>query len=216
VVLTEDEERRGDGIYFIRRGPARPVLVEVPHSFFDLQTLPVGRALFDALEARALLVNTVHRYRGAGFEPETVPPEGSPADVAHAPDSAFHAVHEGLIDAVPEAVVLAVHGFAPEPGDPDVIISAAGTEGDARACRDALDAAFEPWSVGLYGADVERLGGKTGAQARHLRERRGRMIHIELSRPVRKHLASHSKGRRAFARALRRCVVATSTHDLPP
>jgi len=56
------KKKRGAGAIVIRTGRARPIFVEAPHTFFDKGTLPIALAVFDAQAARALLVNTVHRY----------------------------------------------------------------------------------------------------------------------------------------------------------
>ncbi len=41
-----------------------PLIVEAPHTFFDRGTLPVALAIFEAQRARALILNTSHRYGG--------------------------------------------------------------------------------------------------------------------------------------------------------
>lgn len=62
-ILEESrKKKRGAGAIVIRTGRARPIFVEAPHTFFDKGTLPIALAVFDAQAARALLVNTVHRY----------------------------------------------------------------------------------------------------------------------------------------------------------
>jgi hypothetical protein len=62
-ILEESrKKKRGAGAVVIRTGRARPIFVEAPHTFFDKGTLPIALAVFDAQAARALLVNTVHRY----------------------------------------------------------------------------------------------------------------------------------------------------------
>ncbi|WP_437292699.1 hypothetical protein [Sorangium sp. So ce426] len=64
-VLSEDgTRRRGAAAVVLRVGAAAPLIVEAPHTFFDRGTLPVALAIFEAQRARALLVNTSHRYGG--------------------------------------------------------------------------------------------------------------------------------------------------------
>ncbi|WP_437963610.1 hypothetical protein WMF04_28230 [Sorangium sp. So ce260] len=64
-VLSEDgSRRRGAAAVVLRVGTARPLIVEAPHTFFDRGTLPVALAVFEAQQARALIVNTSHRYGG--------------------------------------------------------------------------------------------------------------------------------------------------------
>jgi hypothetical protein len=63
VVLEEgDGHKRGAGALVMRSGAARPIVVEAPHTFFDSGTLPIALAVFEAQRARALLINTAHRY----------------------------------------------------------------------------------------------------------------------------------------------------------
>ncbi|WP_437274506.1 hypothetical protein WME90_24980 [Sorangium sp. So ce375] len=64
-VLSEDgTRRRGAAVVVLRVGAAVPLIVEAPHTFFDQGTLPIALAIFDAQRARALIVNTSHRYGG--------------------------------------------------------------------------------------------------------------------------------------------------------
>ncbi|WP_437751656.1 hypothetical protein [Sorangium sp. So ce1389] len=64
-VLSDDgPRRRGVAVVVLRAGPAAPLIVEAPHTFFDRGTLPIALAVFQAQRARALIVNTSHRYGG--------------------------------------------------------------------------------------------------------------------------------------------------------
>ncbi|XXX72256.1 hypothetical protein WMF30_31870 [Sorangium sp. So ce134] len=64
-VLSEDgSRRRGAAAVVLRTGAAAPLIVEAPHTFFDQGTLPIALAIFEAQQARALIVNTSHRYGG--------------------------------------------------------------------------------------------------------------------------------------------------------
>ncbi|XXY51034.1 hypothetical protein WME91_07805 [Sorangium sp. So ce269] len=64
-VLSDDgPRRRGVAVVVLRAGPAAPLVVEAPHTFFDRGTLPIALAIFEAQRARALIVNTSHRYGG--------------------------------------------------------------------------------------------------------------------------------------------------------
>ncbi|MCB9542055.1 MAG: hypothetical protein H6703_06385 [Myxococcales bacterium] len=102
-----------------RSGPAAPLVIEVPHPLADRRTLEQGKHLFRALGARALLISGSHRCAslelagcpgqsricGAGLEPYRA------SDVAHNHQSAFHALHEALAAAHPEARFISVHGM---------------------------------------------------------------------------------------------------------
>jgi len=62
ILEEAKKKKRGAGAILVRTGRARPIVVEAPHTFFDTGTLPIALALFEAQGARAMLVNTVHRY----------------------------------------------------------------------------------------------------------------------------------------------------------
>src|SRR5262249_40517025 len=100
VLEERADRRRGAGAGVLRVGEASGFIVEAPHTFFDMGTLPVAVDAFDVGRARALVVNTVHRYRYRPAEREAETGEGSEApevvesDVAHAPVSFFLAAHE--------------------------------------------------------------------------------------------------------------------------
>ena len=192
----------GHGLYFLRRTPRAEVVVEVPHSCFDRHTRAIGLALFEYLQARALLINTVHRYRAAGCDRAGLI-QGCASDLARRDDSVFHAVHRGLVEGR-RCWVVAIHGFR-RFDDTQVIVSAAGTRADPSCFADHLRRWRPDLSVVVYGVDARRLGGTTGAQARHLRRIGGRMIHLELSEDLRRSLARQVSARRGFVAALAPC-----------
>lgn len=205
--LREPVAAHGGGAFVLREGVRGPAwIIEVPHSFFDRGTLPVGWHLFAALNARALLVNTVHRYRGAGC------PRGAAScvsDMARNAHSAFFAVHRALTETSGGAaregrMVLAVHGFQRQDGDPDVIVSSAGSHSDVAPIKHALSEALSLHgvSVGAFPDDVARLGGLRTVQGQHLKAIGGRMLHLELSAEVRQRLAEDEALTRAFVVAL--------------
>ncbi|WP_437669070.1 hypothetical protein [Sorangium sp. So ce131] len=79
-VLSEDgSRRRGAAAVVLRAGAAAPLIVEAPHTFFDRGTLPIALALFEAQRARALIVNTSHRY-GGGPRPGDAGPDDEGAE----------------------------------------------------------------------------------------------------------------------------------------
>jgi hypothetical protein len=210
--VLESRATEGGGAYLFRRArPAPPVegagdgggnremIVEVPHSFADRFTLPIGLSLFRGARARALLTNTVHRYRGAGCAEDV---ERCAADMAHTDASYFHAAHEGVMRAHPGACVVALHGFDGAPEDPDAIVSAAGTAGPAEYATGILRGAFPGRRFALFPSEVNRLGGTTGTQAQQLREAGGCMLHIELGGAFRSELMNDRALRKRLAEAL--------------
>jgi hypothetical protein len=203
-LLVVDAGRRalGQGLFLLRRTPRAEVVVEVPHRCFDRHTGAIGLALFEYLQARALLINTVHRYRAAGCDRAGLTKRCA-SDLAHRDDSVFHAVHRGLVEGR-RCWVVALHGFR-RFDDTQVIVSAAGTRGDPSCFAGQLRRWRPELSVAVHGVDAGRLGGTTGAQARHLRRIGGRMIHLELSDDLRRTLAGQASARRSFFAALAPC-----------
>jgi hypothetical protein len=97
---------KGWGLYAFRLAPINNIIVEAPHPLADQTTDHVALDIYRTLKARALLVAGAHRQANR---------DGS-ADVAHAPESIFESVHEGLLrqyrTTVGQPIVLQVHGFA--------------------------------------------------------------------------------------------------------
>ncbi len=201
VVLTEAAAlRSGGGVYAFRLREAQPVVIQAPHSFADLETLPLALALFRGLSARGLLVNTVHRKCGDRFQVDRGRSRCG-ADVAHCAQSLFHHVHRGVLETQRDLLVIAVHGFARAEEDPDVILSAAGTATELQPFADALRGALPDFRVETYPDQIDKLGGMKGVQAQHLRQLGGRMLHLELGRELREALAADGALQSAFVGA---------------
>jgi hypothetical protein len=208
VVREQSDRRQGGGVVVLRRGPARPVVVQVPHSFFDQHTLPIGIGLFDALQARALLANTVHRYRAVGGTP---PADGSdsPSDVAHVPGTRFQAAHEALLGHDRTLLAVQLHGFEQATlTDVDVVVSAAGTTLDPVPVADLLARALRPAVVKIYPTEVRQLGGTTNRQALASRRLGAEMLHLEMSLGERARLADDATRRGRLAGAIASLVPA--------
>jgi hypothetical protein len=208
VVLVREREggKRGGGAYVVRRGATSRVIVQTPHSFFDEETLPLGCELLDRAGARALFVETAHRYksavdagvaRGAGEAAGSPDAEDShPADVAHAPSSMFQAATAGLLrapglDGGARAIVVQLHGFATREGGFAVVVSSgerrtgvAIVDRVARALASAV-----PGAVVRFPDDVDELGATTNVQGAIVRAAGGAFVHLELSSTLRRELA---------------------------
>jgi hypothetical protein len=196
----------------IRAGRAREVAVEAPHTFFDRGTLPIAATAFEAMSARALLVNTVHRYSALRERPEGMDERGdedeaaakrSASDVAHAPSSFFQAAHEALLEGVPGIWAIQVHGFhdAAAPGV-SVIVSAAGTRADAAGAASACRTRLGDDGVKAYPTEIGILGGLTNVQARSSARAGAPFYHVEIGRSLRDRLGADAAARRRFAEAL--------------
>lgn len=97
--------QKGWGLYAFRVDSTSNIIVEAPHPLYDRRTPTVAMDIYRALDARALLIAGAHRNANS---------DGS-ADVAHAPESIFHSVHESLVREIQSnsetAIVLQIHGF---------------------------------------------------------------------------------------------------------
>jgi hypothetical protein len=195
LVAERDEDKRGAGLLVLRLGRARPFLVEAPHTDFDRGTLELALLALDRLEARALLINTMPRSAKESAEEraEDAKSGESPSDVAHAKASFFSSAHRALAAVDPELVAVQLHGFRDDraPGA-EVVISAAGTRGNARAVASALRSVLSPTGVFLYPDDTRDLGATKNAQAALSRASHSAFIHVELSATLRGRLARDS------------------------
>ncbi len=179
----------------MRLGAASRVIVQTPHSFFDEETLPLGCELLERAGARALFVETAHRYKGA---PDAVDAEDPfPADVAHAPTSLFQAATQGVLrapdlDGGARALVVQLHGFAAREGGFAVVVSS-GERRSGVAIVDRVARALSPAVPGAvvrFPDDVDELGATTNVQGALVREAGGAFVHLELSSSLRRELAA--------------------------
>jgi hypothetical protein len=196
---------RGAGAVALRVGAESSVVVEVPHSFFDEGTLPIGLAVFKELQALALLVNTVHR---GGIGPEEERAERarsgkSESDVAHQTQSFFHQAHLELGRVWPRAQVIQLHGYRDEKvPTAKIVVSAAGTAAAIAPLAKALNDAFGPATARLYPEEVDQLGGTQNVQAEASRDEGRDFVHLEMAASFRNQLVRQKSLRDAFARAL--------------
>lgn len=208
LLVEERHQRRGAGVVVLRSGPAQPWLIEVPHSFFDEGTLEVGLNAFVRSNARALLVNTVHRYRsrdaaaGGGREAGDDEDEGASSDVAHVESSFFSSAHAALVDRLGELGVVQLHGYADASAPAaDLVLSAAGSRADVVPVAHALERALGI-RVAMYPKQIRKLGGTKNVQARYSIAAGGPFLHVEMSRSLRRQLTTEPERLRAFIAAL--------------
>jgi len=184
-----------------------PLILEAPHPLFDTDTLEQSIDLFEALDARALIVSGAHRCAGtmrSGCDGMTGACGASApyldSDAAHNLASMFGAAHVALSGAFADDVVVSVHGF----GQDGASVSDGTTEDvDPAAPSARLAAALAARFLDVTscnagaGVPVEvRLCGTTNTQGRHLNgspdaclepgtTTRGRFVHLEQSRALR-------------------------------
>jgi hypothetical protein len=205
LLSEEVGKNRGAGAVALRVEAPSPIIVEVPHSFFDQGTLQMGLTVFDDLGARAFLTNTLHRG-GIGSEEarmQKVRSGDSESDVAHAQRSFFHQAHLELGRIWPRDHVVQLHGFRDEKvPTAKIIVSAAGTNAETAPLAKAFNDAFGTGTARLYPEEVDQLGGTTNVQARANRDETRSFFHIEVAASLRAQLSRQKSMRERFARAL--------------
>lgn len=210
--------RRGGGVYALRTRlphPEAPLVLQAPHAFYDVRTGEIALGLFEGVPADALMLNTVHRYRGA---------LGGSADLAHLEESYFQAATRGLAAALAGARVVQLHGYSPERhpelGEAQLVAS----KGSAARIRDPvfdvlvqqLRAALGEKAVVVYGVEVRKLGGTTNAQGRYLNAYTDDLFyHLELAHGLRTRLAQEPPLAGAFAAAFRRALTPAPAEPAP-
>lgn len=198
-VLLREASIHGGGAYVFRRASASKLVVEAPHTFHDENTLPIAWTVFERAQARALFVNTVHRYRGAPAE------NGRwPADLAHAEDSLFQTATEAAAAAIAPLDVVQIHGFGSREGSAAFAVVSGGERRvapHAARAREALAAAFGA-GVALFPTETSELGATTNVQGPVVRRAAGRFLHVELAADARRDLVANASRRLAFADAV--------------
>jgi hypothetical protein len=152
----------------------RPILLQTPHAFADLQTGQIGLRLFEQGRLRAWQWNTRHRRSVAG--------DPNPTDLSHVQNTWFQAIMEGIAEEMEGGLVLQLHGYGrqtiPEK-DVHVVLSG-GAQGNHRAL-DCMAGIFGS-GASLFGRDIDRLGGTTNVQGAALAQRVGPpFVHLESS-----------------------------------
>src|SRR6185436_13391309 len=96
----ESPRRRGRATWVVRQSASEPLAVEVPAPLWELGTLSLGLSLFDADQARFLLL--------AGARPDASPDGASDPRRAAGKHGTFQHLHEYMLSGGVRA--LAIHG----------------------------------------------------------------------------------------------------------
>lgn len=212
AIREAPDHRRGGGVYIFRRGAVpRERLVQIPHSFFDVGTLEIGMELANAAQARALFVNTVHRFQGGKRQAvEDDGPVDAPADLAHQEQTFFQSFTIAALAMLHKPQVLQLHGFAdgavPECPQALVVVSpGAAPAGAAEAAEvtERLACLLGKDKVLLYPRDTQSLGAQRNVQGRAVgADGRASFLHLELSHTLRNRLLEDPSLCHAFIAAV--------------
>lgn len=176
--------QKGWGLYTFRADSTSNIIIEAPHPLYDRGTPMIAMDIYRALDAHALLIAGAHRNANS---------DGS-ADVAHAPQSIFHSVHESLIQEIQSksdnVIVLQIHGFhtSKHEGYPQAVLGfGQNIQVAETTLAEALESALSAQGieVGLCIDDTWReLCGKTNGQG--AASDGAIFIHMELDEKIRK------------------------------
>ncbi len=176
---------RGEGLVAVRLGPvAAEVVLQAPHPFYDKHTGAIVGAMLDDLATvepgagalRAIFLATAHRHAGD-------------ADPAHAVAHPLQGLSDAADLALPDALVVQLHGFSEATTDADAVVSAGSARSGGRLEERARLLLREvPGLDDLRGPDdVPDLAATTNVQGRMLADRT-RFLHLELDLDVREAL----------------------------
>ncbi|MBK6684615.1 MAG: hypothetical protein IPG45_09075 [Deltaproteobacteria bacterium] len=212
VIVALPNAADGRAPLLFRPGPARPLVVQAPHPFFEAGTLDEAEALFERLNARAMLVAGAHRCASTGRLAcsgstsvcDKRPGPFRASDAGHAPASTFQVLHEALSDLYPEAWSLSLHGMT----GTGIIVSngssgQVGPDSPVALLAEALKVGYPDQPIATCneyaGGEIETLlCGTTNAQGRYLNEvddvcaelatrSTDRFLHLEQSVAARAH-----------------------------
>ena len=194
VLLFEGGPKwRGTGVYAFRTGTdRREVILQAPHSYYDIHTGEITEAIFQQTDARAFFFNSLHRYRGATRL--LAGNETHPSDLSHDTTSYFQAILTEYLTHRPDALVVQFHGYDRDSlRDRRVgVVLSDGSDNPADHVRSAggrLDGTVADWKVAIYGEETDDYGATANAQGQWIRRfDHGRFLHVEMLREVRDRL----------------------------
>lgn len=203
VLVVSELVPHGSALVALRCGASLPLLVQAPHSLFDLGTDDMAFAAFAEGGVRGAMWNTVHRYRALpGERPED---KVHPADVTHTSTSAWQSFTLAWTASDPAVRILQIHGFDAARSEATAIASTGVADAPPAAVRAPIARALgvPEAEVLVYGIDAHDLGGTRNVQARGLGVTpHPRFLHLELSRTVRDRLARDPAASVSLARAI--------------
>jgi hypothetical protein len=180
------------GLFVFRLGDAEEILLQAPHSFYDLGTGAIVAKLFERLPIRGAFFNSAHRYGGPGIAEEERP-DPLP-DLAHQAHSLFQAATLGSTEAVDSMRVVQIHGFATREGEAAVLTTGSALQPGhiEQALRTQLSGLFLELGPVVSAAARPELSGRKNVQGQVL-SGRSPFLHLELSKATRDHLLEEPK-----------------------
>jgi hypothetical protein len=193
TVGIRDKRRRGWGAFFYRFKTPSKLVIQTPHTFFDLRTGSIGLKMFLESDAKALIWNTVHRKI---------------VDMSHSPKTILQTFVKTVNQVYSSVVMLQLHGFSPAKRLAqgrevfDFIISECDKEPSPRLALigECLESKFPKMKVGVYGHSAHYLGGETNLQNHYIRRSFAPIffVHLEMSSRARIMLDSNKTSRKGF------------------
>jgi hypothetical protein len=132
VLERHPDSARHWGMAIIANNAQRPELIlQCPHPLFDTKSAHQGAWIYRIVGARAMIVSGAHRCNLALPSPcagtTTVCSGGAEpfrrSDPAHNVDHPLQATTIAVLATITQPLVIQLHGFAKDPGDPDLILS---------------------------------------------------------------------------------------------
>ncbi len=213
VFVLQELGRKGQAVILFDPDAPQGLIVEAPHIGFETDIYVEATALFQTLGARALIINGAHRC--ANEAPSgcdgTSDACGDPdwfriSDSAHFAEGHFQLFHEVASTTWPDDLVVQLHGFGWDEGDPVSYVSDGTNSVDPTSIgalfADLLDERLPDGSRAAScnreaDAAFARLCGTTNTQGRFLNgsddtcgtsasSASGRFLHIEQSLALRR------------------------------
>lgn len=205
IILKEQATaQRGRGFYVFRHAKQWRDILQVPHSFTDEMTRPIGLSLFAEGPFAAVAFNTVpRRFLDANGNQVN-------ADMAHLEGTYFLEFAKAAALAHPQGNSVQIHGFSQTKrksaalAESDIILSAGHKQAplSLQAGQKKLESNLQR-NVILYADTIKELGATTNVQASALRAQGYQnFIHVEMSRPMREKMRSSAKTRRQLLRSI--------------
>jgi parallel beta-helix repeat protein len=119
------------GTYVFNPAPCREIIIQAPHAVHDSNTGHQGAYCLKHTNARAFMITGTHRCNhttATTCDGLSTVCTGSDApfkisDMSHNSNNCFQTTSNKLHDDLPSSVLIQLHGFTWEMGDPDVILS---------------------------------------------------------------------------------------------